>query len=212
MHEGQSPRDYSVLGLSGVAATPGDSNVQCSRALIWGGGGGGGAWGCLHFAVPDPFGTQGLKRTNFSWPSAWWMEDGVETQRKMGMLGGYTGSSVGGPDGFLNDWHGADLLCTETSQQFDWPAAWLVGYGGMLAALDSPSLCWHVSPASQLSLAVDKELLMPNLEDIGHRPDKSSCWLVLPLTSVSDYQKAGLKSSEIKFWCRGILLRSITDQ
>lgn len=96
------------------------------------------------------------------------------------MLGGYTGSSVGRPDGFLNEWHGADLLCTETSQQFDWPAAWLVGYGGMLAALDSPSLCWHVSPASQLSLAVDKELFMPNLEDVGHRLDKSSCWLVLP--------------------------------
>lgn len=96
------------------------------------------------------------------------------------MLGGYTGSSVGRPDGFLNDWHGADLLCTETSQQFDWPAAWLVGYGGMLAALDSPSLCWHVSPASQLSLAVDKELFMPNLKDIGHRLDKSSCWLALP--------------------------------
>lgn len=80
MHKGQSPRDYSVLGLSGVAATPGDPNVQCSRALICGGGG-------LQFAVPDPFGTQGLKRTNFSWPSAWWMEDGVETPAEDGDAG-----------------------------------------------------------------------------------------------------------------------------
>lgn len=78
---------------------------------------------CLQFAVPEPFGTRGLKRTKFSWLGAWGMEDGVETQRKMGMPGGYTGSSVGRPDGFLNDWHGADLLCTGTSQQFDWPAA-----------------------------------------------------------------------------------------
>lgn len=110
------------------------------------------------------------------------MEAGLETQRKMGMLGGYTGSSVGGPGGFLNDWRGADPLRTETSQQFDWPAAWLVGYGGMLAALDSPSLCWHVSPASQLSLAVDKELFMSNSEDVGRHLGKSSCWPV-PLPS-----------------------------
>lgn len=58
-----------------------------------------------------------------SWLDALGMEDAVETPGTMGMLRGYTGLSVGRPDGFLNDWHCADLLCTGTSQQFDWPAA-----------------------------------------------------------------------------------------
>lgn len=53
-------------------------------------------------------------------PRGWRME---ETPWKMGMLGGYTGLSVGRPDGFLNDWHCADLLCSGTSQQFHWLAA-----------------------------------------------------------------------------------------
>lgn len=78
---------------------------------------------CLWFSVADSFGAQGLERTEFSRLGASGTEDGVETPWKIGLLGGYTGLSVGRLDGFLNDWHCADLLCTGTSQQFDWPAA-----------------------------------------------------------------------------------------
>lgn len=78
---------------------------------------------CLWFSVADPLGAKRLERTEFSRLGASGMEDWVETPWKMGILGGYTELSVGRQDGFLNDWHCADLLCTGTSQQFDWLAA-----------------------------------------------------------------------------------------
>lgn len=71
----------------------------------------------------DLFGYKGLVRTELSWLSCLVLEDEVETLWKISLLGGYTGLSVGRLDGFLNDWHDADLLCTGTSQQLNWPAA-----------------------------------------------------------------------------------------
>lgn len=65
-----------MLSVNGIVR----SHLVCDTEVLFG--------VCLQFAVPDLFGPQGLEKTKFSWLGAWGMKEGVETVKKMGMLGG----------------------------------------------------------------------------------------------------------------------------